>query len=50
MKYLLNRIQARVALIEMQPNNKLPSIQFGILKENNSINGLSGSGALNGNE
>jgi hypothetical protein len=39
-----------IALIEMQPNNKLPSIQFGILKENNSINGLSGSGALNGND
>ena len=38
-----------VALIEVQPKNKLPSIQFGILKENNSINGLSGSGALNGN-
>ena len=40
---------SKVALIELQPKNKLPSIQFGILKENNSINGLSGSGALNGN-
>ena len=36
-----------IALIEIQTKNKLPSVQFGILKENNSNNGLSGSGALN---
>jgi hypothetical protein len=36
-----------IALIEMQAKNKLPSIQFGILKENDANNGLSGSGALN---
>jgi hypothetical protein len=39
-----------IALIEMQSKNRLPSIQLGILKENNSNNGLAGSGALNGSQ
>ncbi|MDA9785156.1 S8 family serine peptidase [Gammaproteobacteria bacterium] len=38
-----------VAMIELQPKNYLPSIQFGILKENDANLGLSGSGAFNGN-
>ena len=37
-----------LALIEVQPNIHIPSIQFGLLKENDSQMGLSGSGALNG--
>jgi len=38
-----------VAMIELQPKNDIPSIQFGILKENDANLGLSGSGAFNGN-
>jgi subtilisin family serine protease len=38
-----------VAMIELQPKNTMPSIQFGVLKENDSNLGLSGSGAFNGN-
>jgi hypothetical protein len=38
-----------VAMIELQPKNNVPSIQFGILKENDANLGLSGSGAFNGN-
>ncbi|MDB4029387.1 S8 family serine peptidase [Gammaproteobacteria bacterium] len=38
-----------VAMIELQPKNYMPSIQFGILKENDASLGLSGSGAFNGN-
>ena len=38
-----------VAMIELQPKNNMPSIQFGILKENDANLGLSGSGAFNGN-
>jgi len=37
------------AMIELQPKNNMPSIQFGILKENDANLGLSGSGAFNGN-
>ena len=37
-----------IALIELQTNPGIPSIQFGLLKENDSQMGLSGSGALNG--
>ncbi len=37
-----------VALIEIQTDPGIPSIQFGLLKENDSQMGLSGSGALNG--
>ena len=40
---------SNVALIELQSKNKLPSIQFGFLKENDAHLGMSGSGALNGN-
>ena len=38
-----------VAMIELQSKNYMPSIQFGILKENDANLGLSGSGAFNGN-
>ena len=38
-----------VAMIELQPKNYMPSIQFGVLKENDANLGLSGSGAFNGN-
>ena len=38
-----------VAMVELQPKNYMPSIQFGILKENDASLGLSGSGAFNGN-
>ena len=38
-----------VAMIELQPKNYMPSIQLGILKENDANLGLSGSGAFNGN-
>ena len=38
-----------VAMIELQSKNTMPSIQFGILKENDANLGLSGSGAFNGN-
>ncbi|MDA9954877.1 S8 family serine peptidase [Gammaproteobacteria bacterium] len=38
-----------VAMVELQPKNNMPSIQFGILKENDANLGLSGSGAFNGN-
>ena len=37
-----------IALIELRTNPGIPSIQFGLLKENDSQMGLSGSGALNG--
>ena len=37
------------AMIELQPKNSIPSIQFGVLKENDANLGLSGSGAFNGN-
>ena len=36
-------------MIELQPKNYMPSIQLGILKENDANLGLSGSGAFNGN-
>ena len=39
-----------VAVIELQPKNILPSIQLGLLKENDANLGLSGSGAFNGND
>ena len=38
-----------VAMIEIQPQNTMPSIQFGFLKENDSSLGFSGSGAFNNN-
>jgi len=37
-----------LALIELQTNSAIPSLQLGLLKENDSQMGLSGSGALNG--
>jgi len=36
-----------VAMFEIQPKNSLPSIQIGLLKENDANLGLSGSGAFN---
>jgi hypothetical protein len=36
-------------MVELQPKNYMPSIQFGVLKENDANLGLSGSGAFNGN-
>ena len=44
------RNSSTVALIELQPKRALPSLQMGLLKENDSSNGLSGSGALNGSD
>ena len=38
-----------VVLMELQSNSKLPSIQLGLLKENDSNLGLSSSGAFDGN-
>jgi len=38
-----------LAMIEIQPKNIFPSIQLGLLKENDANLGLSGSGAFNGN-
>ena len=43
------RSSSTVAMIELQPKNYMPSIQFGVLKENDANLGLSGSGAFNGN-
>ena len=40
---------SNVALVELQSKNKLPSVQFGFLRENDTHLGMSGSGALNGN-
>ena len=37
-----------LAMIELQTNLGIPSLQLGLLKENDSQMGLSGSGALNG--
>ena len=42
------RSSSTVAMIELQPKNYMPSIQFGVLKENDANLGLSGSGAFNG--
>ncbi|MDB4120545.1 S8 family serine peptidase [Gammaproteobacteria bacterium] len=42
------RNSSTVAMIELQPKNSMPSIQFGVLKENDANLGLSGSGAFNG--
>ena len=36
-----------VAMFEIQPKNSLPSMQIGLLKENDANLGLSGSGAFN---
>ncbi|MDB4243693.1 S8 family serine peptidase [Gammaproteobacteria bacterium] len=43
------RNSSTVGMIELQPTNSMPSIQFGVLKENDANLGLSGSGAFNGN-
>ncbi|MBT3851651.1 MAG: S8 family serine peptidase [Gammaproteobacteria bacterium] len=42
------RNSSSVALIEIQPKSNMPSLQLGIIKENDASLGLSGSGALNG--
>ena len=38
-----------IALIEIQSRSNIPSLQLGLLKENDANMGLSGSGAFNGN-
>ena len=44
----LERNSSLLGLIEIQSNSKLPSLQLGILQENDSNSGLAGSGALSG--
>jgi hypothetical protein len=34
--------------MEIQPKSKMPSLQLGVMKENDASLGLSGSGAFNG--
>ena len=42
------RDSSTVALLEIQPQSKMPSLQLGLMKENDASLGLSGSGAFNG--
>ena len=42
------RDSSTVALLEIQPKSKMPSLQLGLIKENDASLGLSGSGAFNG--
>ena len=42
------RDSSTVALMEIQPKSKMPSLQIGLMKENDASLGLSGSGAFNG--
>ena len=42
------RDSSTVALMEIQPKSKMPSLQLGVMKENDASLGLSGSGAFNG--
>ena len=42
------RDSSTVALLEIQPQSKIPSLQLGLMKENDASLGLSGSGAFNG--
>ena len=42
------RDSSTVALMEIQPKSKMPSLQLGLMKENDASLGLSGSGAFNG--
>jgi len=44
----LEKNSSLLGLIELQSNSKLPSLQLGILQENDSNSGLAGSGALSG--
>ena len=44
----LEKNSSLLGLIEIQSNSKLPSLQLGILQENDSNSGLAGSGALSG--
>ena len=44
------RDSSTIALIELQPYSKMPSIQIGLMKENDASLGLSGSGAFNGSK
>src|SRR6056300_1217927 len=44
------RDSSTIALIELQPYSKMPSIQMGLMKENDASLGLSGSGAFNGSK
>ena len=47
-KVFEERNSSSIAVVELQSKSKLPSLQFGLLKENDSSHGLSGSGALDG--
>ena len=42
------RDSSTVALMEIQPKSTMPSLQIGLMKENDASLGLSGSGAFNG--
>jgi hypothetical protein len=42
------RDSSTVALMEIQPKSKMPSLQLGVMNENDASLGLSGSGAFNG--
>ena len=42
------RDSSTVVLMEIQPKSKMPSLQLGVMKENDASLGLSGSGAFNG--
>ena len=44
------RDSSTIAVIELQPHSKMPSIQVGLMKENDASLGLSGSGAFNGSK
>ena len=44
------RDSSTVALMEIQPKSKMPSLQIGLMKENDASLGLSGSGAFNGSD
>ena len=44
----LEKNSSLIALIELQSNLNIPSLQLGILQESDSNNGLAGSGALSG--
>ena len=42
------RNSSSVAIFEIQPRSNIPSLQLGLMKENNASLGLSGSGAFDG--
>ena len=44
------RDSSTVGLVEIQPKSNMPSLQLGLMKENDASLGLSGSGAFNGSK